>query len=172
MSMTFSAKTKLSSEFEKYLLEEANISKKSLKFYRSDLKHFSCWLIFQLKSQGSLARSFSETVPFISPILGGNYKEFLILNNSPKRTINRRLSTLRHLAKFFQFSGSLDFNFMSNVENMTSTSNLQSAKPALHPAIRDFEAHLRHQKLSQNTIKNYLNDIKQFMAWLEKEGAI
>ena len=156
MSMTFSAKTKLSSEFEKYLLEEANISKKSLKFYRSDLKHFSCWLIFQLKS----------------PILGGNYKEFLILNNSPKRTINRRLSTLRHLAKFFQFSGSLDFNFMSNVENMTSTSNLQSAKPALHPAIRDFEAHLRHQKLSQNTIKNYLNDIKQFMAWLEKEGAI
>jgi len=55
---------------------------------------------------------------------------------------------------------------------MQGVSNLSilpaSHKAKLHPLISEFEKHLTSEKVSQNTIKNYLSDIRQFFQWVEK----
>lgn len=155
----------LKKEFEKYLIEEAGISKGSLKFYRSDLSHFSGWLLLKLRSIGILVDRLVEAFGFINPRTGQDYKGFLIHNSASIKTINRRLSTLRHLAKFLEAKTILDFDFMESVGNvLPKKAEKQASFQAL---IEDFEKHLRLEKASKNTIKNYLSDIKQFMTWLE-----
>jgi site-specific recombinase XerD len=42
--------------------------------------------------------------------------------------------------------------------------------PPTSPFIVQFEKHLEAEKVSKNTIKNYLSDIKQFISWLEEKN--
>jgi site-specific recombinase XerD len=53
---------------------------------------------------------------------------------------------------------------MIGIENM---GGIQKKKPAIDPVIANFRSYLEGQKVSGNTIKNYLSDVKQFMTWLE-----
>jgi site-specific recombinase XerD len=150
-------------EFVKYL-DSLGLSPKSHKNYRSDLSHFLSWAILKIRSFGSYVESLSEIVPFLTNGLAREYKDYMNENAAPPKTINRRLSTLRHLSRFLTASQIADSDFMNGIENVGTG---QKKKPAIDPVMTNFRSYLEAEKVSPNTIKNYLSDIKQFMNWLE-----
>jgi site-specific recombinase XerD len=155
-------------EFVKYL-DSLGISPKSHKNYRSDLSHFIGWALLKIRSFGSYAESLSEIVPFLNSTLAHEYKKYMTENSTPSKTVNRRLSTLRHLARFLTSTQVVDLDFMAGVENIGFGGK---KKPSTVPVVEDFKAFLEAEKVSPNTIKNYLSDIKQFMSWLETNQPI
>lgn len=155
----------LQTDFENYL-KSLGISGKSHKNYRSDLSHFLGWVILKLKSHGVQIQELADIVPFLQNNIGTDYKEYLAENGIPVKTVNRRLSTLRHLSKFFLTTEVTDFDFMDKVTNISLHGT--ATKLDVHPLINSFEGFLEAEKVSKNTIKNYLSDIRQFMSWLEK----
>ena len=155
-------------EFIKYL-DLRGISSKSNKNYKSDLSHFTSWAILKIRSFGSYVESLTEIIPFLSSDLGIEYKNYMIENTMPVKTVNRRLSTLRNLAKFLLETKSLDFDFTQGLKNMGSTT---SAPVKVNPIFDDFKLYLVSEKVSPNTIKNYLSDIKHFLFWLEENQKV
>jgi site-specific recombinase XerD len=117
---------------------------------------------------GTYIDELSELVPFLSPNIAHEYKDFMVENSLPLKTINRRLSTLRHLSKFLTSSQIIDLDFTGGIQN-TGIIHEKSLVPA--SLIDSFSSHLEAQKISRNTIKNYQSDIRQFLAWLEKNHA-
>ncbi len=154
----------LKKDFLEYL-SSLGVSATSLKNYKSDVSHFLGWAILKVRSFGSYIETLSELIPFLSSNLISEYKKYLIENSTPDKTINRRLSTLRHLARFLTKSQIIDSDFMDGVENISAVTLIKIAN---HPLIEEFKSYLKAQKVSHNTIKNYTSDIKQFMSWLEK----
>lgn len=142
-------------------LDDSGISQNSIKFYKSDLTHFSAWLLLHIRSLGSEAENLTEAIPFLSKNIANEYKKYLLDNKVAKLTANRRLSTLRNLSRFLISSQVLDFDFMDGIANITGDSY------ETNPLLYDFEQYLKQEKIADNTIKNYLSDIKQFISWVE-----
>lgn len=165
--MLHNQKDHITNNFLKYL-ENTGLSTKSFKNYKSDIGHFTAWAIFKVKTFGTYAESLTDTVPFITDSFAKEYKKFLVENNIAKKTINRRLSTLRHLARFLIQNQILEYNFMDKIENLSfaSKKNVMKNESSL---LIEFRNHLKNQKVSKNTMKNYLSDINQFLAWLESQ---
>jgi len=88
--------------FLKYLILHG-VSKKSIKFYKSDLINFLYWANDR-KLDNKLIREFVDSQ----------------VKTTPPSTINRRLSTLRAYSQF------LDKNFMLGVENISKTFTLKN----------------------------------------------
>lgn len=151
--------------FVKYL-DSLGISAKSHKNYRSDLNHFSGWAILKIRSFGSYVESLSDTVPFLSNKLISEYVEYLTENKIPSKTINRRLSTLRHLSRFLYSQGDVDANFMDGIENINTNSG---KKTSAIPLVENYRSYLEAEKVSKSTIKNYTSDVRQFLSWLEAQ---
>ena len=154
-------KDKIILNFLEYL-KDIKLSNKTYKNYKSDINHFTGWLTLKLRTWGITAEMLSETVPFITSKTAHEYKLYLVDNNISASTVNRRLSTLRHLAKFMTEIQVLDFNFTQNVENMSLTKIEKG-----NPLIVNFEKYLEKENVSKSTVKNYISDIKQFFAWFE-----
>ncbi len=154
-------------EFLKYLAS-LKISGKSLKNYKSDVYHFTAWIILKVRTYGAYIENLTEAVPFLNKTLVSEYKNYLLENSIPVRTVNRRLSTLRHLAKHLLASQVLDFDFMAGVENIAQT---KKAAFSSHPLVSGFKSFLEAEKVSSNTIKNYMSDIRQFLTWLEQNDS-
>ena len=154
----------LKKDFIEYL-SSLGVSTTSLKNYKSDVSHFLGWSILKVRSFGSYIESLSELLPFLSSNLIAEYKKYLVENATPDKTINRRLSTLRHLARFLNKTQIINSDFMDGIENISAAALIKIAN---HPLIDEFKSYLQAQKISHNTIKNYTSDIKQFMGWLEK----
>ena len=145
-------------------LSSLGISPKSHKNYRSDLSHFSAWLILRVRSIGSYIESLTEAVPFLSPNLAKEYRSYMEQNKIPVKTVNRRLSTLRHFARCLVASQTLDLDFMEGVENLSMGGNKRTS---VGPIVEDYRSYLEAEKVSKNTVKNYVSDIRQFLAWVE-----
>lgn len=152
----------LKKDFSVYL-DSLGLSPKSHKNYRSDLNHFSTWVILKVRAFGSYIDTLSEAVPFLSEELASEYRNFMVENKISLKTINRRLSTLRHLARHLVLSGLISRNFTEGVENVSENRK----RPTSSPFLEKFKLHLEAEKVSKNTIKNYVSDVKQFLAWIE-----
>ena len=150
-------------EFIKYL-DSCGLSPKSHKNYRRDLSHFSGWLILKIRSFGAYIETLTEATPFINHDIAKEYKNYMLSNKFPAKTINRRLSTLRHLARYLLSSENFEADFMEGIENI---SGFNKPKASITPLVNEFRSYLETQKISRNTIKNYLSDIKQFLSWVE-----
>ena len=157
----------LQKQFEHYLTS-LGVSRKTIRNYRSDLSHFIQWSILRLKTVGSYIEDLSELIPFLTNNFVSDYKIFMSENASPERTINRRLSTLRQLSRFLIHSQIINGDFMSDIQNVGLAKKQARFSLSL---ISDFTNHLESQKVSQNTIKNYQSDIRQFLTWLENNHA-
>ena len=153
----------ISHKFLKYLTD-LGISQKSHKNYRSDLSHFSDWFLVKVRQWGVITSEFSETMPFLNQESAAEYRHFLVTSEVAEKTINRRLSTLRHLSRFLAATQILDFNFMEGITNISQVSHSDT-----YPLLPQFEKHLGENKASNNTIRNYVNDVKQFLAWAENK---
>jgi len=93
-------------------LSKSGVSSNSFKYYRSDISHFSGWMILKVRTWGIFAESILEVIPFIKASLAGEYRDFLIKNNVSPKTVNRRLTSLRHLSRFLILSQISAFDFM------------------------------------------------------------
>lgn len=140
--------------FYQYLIN-LGLSAKTLKNYKSDLNHFSQWLVQKVRLFGSSVESFSETIPFLRSETAADYKKFMNKNNIPVKTVNRRLSTLRHLSRFLVSSEIIDFDFMKDQINITQAQDYSSE------VINHFAKFLAKERVSQSTSKNYLSDVRQ-----------
>lgn len=157
-------------QIKKYFFNYLNslgISAVSFKNYRSDIGHFIAWAILKIRSYGSYVESLTDIVPFLKNNLGIEYKSYMIENSVPAKTLNRRLSTLRHLSKFLLQSRMIENDFTSGIENLSSN---PGRKSSVSPVFNDFKTYLEGEKVSANTIKNYLSDIRHFLAWLENNN--
>ena len=125
--------------------------------------------ILKVRSFGSFVESLTEAIPFLSPELAEDYKNFMKQNSFPDKTINRRLSTLRHLSRFLVGSQVLDANFMDRIENISASGKPRSK---VDPIVNEYRTYLEAEKVSPNTVKNYVSDIRQFLSWLESNQQI
>lgn len=159
-------------EFEKYL-QSTGISAKSIKNYKSDISQFLTWAKLKLKSLGTYIENLSEASPFLSSDFISQYVSYMTDSKLPRKTINRRLSTLRHLSRFLTSTSLIDSDFMDGIQNMSSETHeiKESLNLSEHPSVSEFESFLEAEKISRNTIKNYLSDIRQFLNWLENNHA-
>lgn len=145
-------------------LTQLRVSPKTHKNYRSDLNHFSGWVILKIRSLGSYIADMTEAIPFLSRGVAEEYRNYLTQNRIPQKTVNRRLSTLRHFSRFLVVSQFMDADFMEGIENQKSAPTKDNS---VNPVMGEFRAHLEANKISKNTIKNYLSDIRHFLQWLE-----
>lgn len=152
-------------------------SKSTVKNYLADFNHFLAWLELTLKSQNiALNRSVPELiVHYFDPNYLTRYKDYLLQNQLPVSTINRRLSTLRAFGNFCISRAWLSKNPAKQIKNITL-----SEKESLYPELREkrtkrekerllieFKRDLEKEEFRPNTVKNYLADIKSFLAWVE-----
>jgi len=143
--------------FKKFLLAE-NVSPITLKSYLSDLRHFLGWTILKLKAQNK--KNFENLSPleFLNQIdesLVEEYKNYLVVNAIPAKTINRRLSTLRKFFSFCISQGWLKENPAKKIQNL---------KLNIDSIISSFALSLEKENLDQKTIKSYLEVVQEFLS--------
>jgi site-specific recombinase XerD len=143
--------------FKKFLLAE-NVSPITLKNYLSDLRHFLGWTILKLKAQNKKNFEFSSSLEFLNQIdesLVEEYKNYLVVNAIPAKTINRRLSTLRKFFSFCISQGWLKENPAKKIQNL---------KLKIDSIISSFALSLEKENLDQKTIKSYLEIVREFLS--------
>jgi len=148
-------------------LKTFDLSKNSIRFYKSDISHFAAWLIFKMKSLGVIAEELNEVTPFLKPSFAHQYKNYLIINKVPAKTINRRLTTVRKFSGFLYRSKIVSFNFAQGIENVSTSTGRLSISSHFSSLITDFQQHLKKQESSAEAIESYLADVNHFFLWLE-----
>ncbi len=98
-------------------LESLDISEKSIRNYKSDFDHFIRWLKLNLENEKML----DNKILSLNEYTINNYKQFLLASQTPRLTINRRLTTLRHLASYLFAHNYIDHDFTKNLKNVGSS---------------------------------------------------
>lgn len=151
----------------KSFLNNEKISKGSIRSYLSDTRQFLGWIIQFLignkiiRCHSDLNSNIYEILKFINEPVLKTYKEYLGLNNIPTKTINRRFSSLRRFGAFCQdqkWCGTNPFDTLKNI-------SLNSSFPEDQYHLGEFKVNLWKDDASKLTIKNYMNDVKQFLSW-------
>ena len=165
----------------KSFLDSERISKGSIRSYTSDVRHFLSWLLFFLKSNkisldlNSTIQQFNnETIVLlkhVNPKVLNSYKDYLLSNNTPLKTINRRFSSLRRFGQFCKSqnwfpSTPLGMNPFDTLKNISQNQPFPEDKHHLS----EYRNELWKKGASKLTIKNYLADIKQFLGWVDSHG--
>jgi len=149
----------LEASFKKFLLA-GNISPITLKNYLSDLRHFLGWLTFYWKSNNvgtihELSLQELSLQKLITTKTISDYKAYLLENNIPLKTTNRRLSTVRKFCSFCISQGWLKENPAKKIQNL---------KLKIDSIISSFALSLEKENLDQKTIKSYLEVVQEFLS--------
>ncbi|EKE13335.1 MAG: hypothetical protein ACD_13C00031G0004 [uncultured bacterium] len=153
-------------------LQDQGKSLVSIKNYKSDINHFLAWAILKLKSLGSYADNVIELTPFINRDFFNEYKSYMVENNIKVKTINRRLSSLRNLSNFLYSSQALDRDYMQGIQNV-GIGTLTPMRVKDRDIVERFrESLIKDENVSSNTVKNYVSDVRGFLAWIEKKGEL
>lgn len=164
-------------QFKKYLVA-GNIKPSTLKNYLSDFRHFFGWLVFYLKSQNgktlkvkALETSGVEQPDkklfnlLITPNVVAEYKDYLVENNLPLKTINRRLSTIRKFCSFCISQGWMKENPAKKVKNVIKHTEPRDKKQ-ITQILEQFKQDLNKQNLDQQQVKSCLSDAEDFLSVL------
>lgn len=153
-------------------LQEEGKSLVSIKNYKSDLNHFLAWATLKLKSIGSYIDSLLEITPFVNAGFFNEYKNYMVQNNIKTKTINRRLSSLRSLSHFLFSVGAIDKDFMQGIQNV-GIGNPTDMRVKDQDIIEKFrESMEKDGKISSNTVKNYVSDVRSFLTWINEKGEL
>ena len=158
-------------DFKKYLLLQ-KISSGSLRSYLSDVRFFLNWLFNFLKEKHidlTVEKNLTSTLnlppsvlSFINEPVVEAYKNFLIKSNTPLKTINRRFSSLRKFGIFCQSQKWCSLLVFDTLKNIPAE---EKPFPEDSYHLEEFRINLWKDRASKATIKNYLNDVKQFLVW-------
>jgi len=153
----------------KTFLYAGKISPVSLKNYLSDIRHFFGWLTFRTQHQiGSKKIDENNIIGLISLSIVEEYKSYLIDNNIPLKTVNRRLSTLRKFCSFCISQGWLKENPAKKIQNLKfrvkkQTDLINEVKIDTEKIVAQFkEELLKTQNIKQVNI--LINDVKEFLS--------
>jgi site-specific recombinase XerD len=147
-----------------------------LKNYLSDLRHFLGWLTFYWKSNNvgtihELSLQELSLQKLITAKTISDYKAYLLENNIPLKTTNRRLSTVRKFCSFCISQGWLKENPAKKIKNekikdknLLSESEGENEKLDKQQVLKSFQQNLQKENLDQSTIKSYLEVIQDFLS--------
>jgi site-specific recombinase XerD len=130
------------------------------------LQPFKSWLINKNYSPATIRNYLSDTNQFFDfannqDIFSSETVSLYLKNISKDSNYSRYLSSL---SKFFQFA--LD-------QSLTKTDPLKAAlkdkKPNSDEIINQYSEYLNKKHFSESTVKNYINDIKQFIDWSKNQ---
>ena len=168
----------------KSFLDSERISKGSIRSYTSDVRHFLSWMVFFLEANhilhtpdplSQLADTSRPHFPLLLKHINQKvlnaYKDYLLSNNTPLKTINRRFSSLRRFGQFCKSqnwfpSTPLGMNPFETLKNIS----LNQPFPEDKHHLSEYRNELWKKGASKLTIKNYLADIKQFLGWVDSHG--
>lgn len=136
--------------FKQHLLAE-NVKPATLKNYSSDLRHFLGWLSVEQLYDSSL-----QSIQNLNEKNVRDYKKYLITNEIPLKTVNRRLSTLRN---FFSFC--ISQRWIS--ENLAKKISNEKGRLELPEVINSFKKGLIDEGRSNNEINEYITDVSEFL---------
>lgn len=153
--------------FENYLKSESKISGKTLRNYRADLNHFTQWALSSLRDQGHTLQTLEEIIPYFNALLIATYKGHHLEQGTPESSINRRLSTLRNFSRFLLAHGLITQNPIDIITNVKTEVSWETTRTSL---LNEFKAHLENEGVSKSTAKNYLSDIRHFLAWIPERA--
>jgi len=146
----------LEAPFKIFLLAENN-SQVTMRNYLSDYRYFSSWLANSTKN--SLTEVSSVDKNRIE-----SYKQYLIHEQLPVKSINRRLSSLRKLFTFCVSQGWIKENPAKKVSNVSAILHPKNNHMEHHdnPILAHYRAHLEQQKTpdinsSIETIGDFIN---------------
>lgn len=157
------------SSYKKYLQNE-NIAPGSIRSYISDVRHFLGWLILFLKTNriSTELTSVDEQILFLLKHVNQKtlsaYRIYLSSNDTPEKTQNRRFSSLRRFGSFCVSQNWVNENPFDILRNVSQGTPYPENKYHL----AEFRNHLWKNNAGKLTIKNYLSDIKQYLAWSKK----
>ncbi|HLD27032.1 MAG TPA: site-specific integrase [Patescibacteria group bacterium] len=152
--------------FKEYLIsgikKNQPLHKNTVKNYLSDIRHFLGWFSQSVKESDaffSLSRSHIEA-----------YKKYLIANNLPARTVNRRLSTVRKFCFFCTEAKILHINPSKGIGNICTEKIRKIKDTTISSLINDFRHELISEGLSANSIKICIRDIENFFSEVAHYG--
>ena len=156
----------LLSSFRLYLKAQGK-KENTIRNYLQDIDHFFSWLSSQIKDS-SLQALLNDPNKIAQNITVKNltaYQQFLEKNKIPPTIINRRLSSLRQLTKFFLSQGWLKEDPIKKLANIS----IEKETDKTSQILEKFAKALEEEGKSKTTIRNYLSDVKGFLEWHEKD---
>ncbi len=156
----------LLSSFQLYLKAQKK-KENTIRNYLQDSEHFFSWLASQIKNS-SLQALLSEPNKVSQNITARkliDYRRFLEKNEVSPTTINRRLSSLRQLTKFFLSQGWLKEDPTKKLTNISKEIETDKTSQILER----FAKALKEEGKNQTTIRNYLSDVRGFLEWREEK---
>lgn len=158
----------LEPQFKRYLAAVNKLSSVSVKNYLSDYRYFVGWFNthaddLSLSLQGSSA---IELLSGIDENVIESYKDYLISENLPFRTVNRRLSSLR---KFFSFAVSQQWVSSNPAKQVTNvpkkiTKGHTGSLSTVDVLVSSFVSDLTSEGLDAQYISHAEKDIYEFFA--------
>lgn len=92
------------------------------------------------------------------------YKNYQTSNNVPLKTINRRFSSLRSFGDFCLAQNWITLNIFDSLRSISQSRPF----PEDEYHLGEFRTSLWKKGASKLTVKNYLNDIRQFLSWSKR----
>ena len=163
MSTIYPQVKTIKNDFVSYLLTQG-VSPGTIKHYRSDIAHFLHYIFGALSNLDAQSNSTYAIFKHTSENIGKRYKNYLITNSTPQKTVNRRLATLRHFSRFLSASGHISHDIVEGVKNVQRHSSTKN-----RPLITQYKKHLVSSGQSRNTVKNYISDVKHLLDWAEAQ---
>lgn len=159
----------LEASFRSFLIA-VNQSKVSISNYISDLRYYHAWY-FAHNTNDSIENINFVTFLSISNIT--SYKNYLVENNIPDKSINRRLSTLRKLCSFCISQQVLAHNNAKKVSNINTfqKENSGNSDPLSSASIpTSYRAHLQSLHLSKHELNKEMEDVNELITFCQDDG--
>lgn len=153
----------------KLFLKERKVSFSSIKNYLVDARNFLGWYSLFLKTNKNLHNpSNRELFSLLSPEIVSQYKSFLVDNNNPNSTVNRRLSGVRKLSSFAISQDWIVTNPAKMVSNVGASLRKVENDNWKRDILKQFADDLKKEEVSKTTIKNYLSDTMGFLSFVDQ----
>ena len=149
-------------EFENYL-QRQKVSPSTVKSYKSDAHLFLQWLDSPRGGAGSSHDEplTPETVAEVFTVETVQQYELSLQNrHAPKATIDRRMAALSSFADFCSFQLWLPEGFSRTLVRLGYKEKQKSEESAMN----SFASYLLLQGAKDSTIKNYLLDVREYIA--------
>lgn len=98
----------------------AKMTNITIKNYLSDFRHFAGWLLNQNSYELITDNQYNQLAALLTIKVIEDYKNYLTKNNVPRKTINRRLSTIRKFCSFCISQGWMKENPAKQVINVVT----------------------------------------------------
>ncbi len=145
-------KDNLNKKFNKWL--KINYKDDDIEYYNEVIKGLWDWLQLFPKSN----RKLSSNIFF-------KYRQYIIDKNKNKTIINKKIKALILYGKFLEQENKIT----NPAKKITLISTDEKTTPSPKKSIiQEFSIFLSEEKLTKNSIKNYIQDVEQFFAWFHQ----